>query len=108
MSETSERMTAAAYSGVTVLTWGLGDTVSTLFASARVGPGLEANPVMVWALHVGPLAVIGLKALAMVAVIAIIHVSDVHRTPGFHAWFLLVTFVGAVVVGVNIAVGASV
>lgn len=89
-----------------LITWGLGDTVSTLLASATVGAGLEANPLIRLALHTHPAAVIALKALAIAAVLAVWIYGGHHirAAPGWQLWAFSVHALGAFVTVTNLAV----
>lgn len=100
-----------------ILTMGVGDTASTFLASAVLGPGGEANPLMRWALHTDPLAVLGLKLAALIAVIAalyVIHDVDMDHpwTPAWwptarFAFVLTVAAIGAAVTVTNIALSLA-
>lgn len=76
------------------IAWGIGDTGSTLIASAQLGPSGEANPLIRWALQTHPLIVIGLKTVVVVISVLILKQIDFSRTPGYRLWLLTVTTLG--------------
>lgn len=92
-----------------VLAWGLGDTVSTVFAAAVVGPGREANPWIRALLVHHPLAVVAVKAAVVlyVGVVLLECRPVVERVPWWRAWLLAVVGVGALVSLSNTYVGLA-
>lgn len=73
------------------------DMLTTMYAAALFGPQFEANPVIRWTLHSGPIALVSLNLIAIVSVTALFDrvIDTLERTPepydgvlaaGIEAW----------------------
>jgi len=90
-----------------VLVWGMGDALSTLLATATVGPGMEVNPWMRLLLEHDPLLLPVAKGAIVlyVGVVLLTCRSLVRRVLGWRLWFGGVVAAGVVVTANNLAVG---
>lgn len=94
-----------------VLLWGLGDVLSTYFASAAVGTSAaEVNPWIAMLLSHNPLLVAVVKG-AVVLYVGIILLEcreAVQRVPGWRLWLVGLVVAGILVVLNNLTVGVLV
>lgn len=95
---------------VLALVWGVGDAVSTLFATyVTAGAAMEANPLVRPVLSLEPLLfpVVKLAVIGVVSV-ALLHAQRlVERVPAYRGWFVSWTGVGLLVTCNNLVVGLA-
>jgi hypothetical protein len=93
-----------------VVTWGLGDTLSTYFALAADPSVVELNPLVAALMAQHPLALITVKLGVTVLVGAVLLAwrSAIERVPGWRIWLGVLLTAGVITVLNNVAVGLGI